>query len=221
MSRRSREAAKADRQLQFLQSPTRIGCCQVCAILRLPPPVPTVSCGLTWNDICVIHLHADVGKRIVYVLRSDRNPARHSVGRRRTDCRREKMAVFLQPLVLPAVPPSQRHEGPERNLRVGDAPPPAPAHWTQATCDDYNMVMKSVGIADLKARLSEHLKEVQKGRALTVLDRRTPVARIVPYAAEPLEVRRATRRARDLTLPPPPSRPTDSLRVLLEDRDRR
>ena len=83
------------------------------------------------------------------------------------------------------------------------------------------MVMKSVGIADLKARLSEHLRSVRKGRTLTVLDRNTPVARIVPYAAEPIEVRRATRRLRDLKFPPAPSTPTDSLAILLEDRRRR
>lgn len=83
------------------------------------------------------------------------------------------------------------------------------------------MVMKTVGIADLKARLSEHLRSVRKGRTLTVLDRNTPVARIVPYAAELLEVRHATRRPSDLVLPPPPSAPTDSLAVLLNDRSRR
>ena len=81
--------------------------------------------------------------------------------------------------------------------------------------------MKSVGIAELKARLSEHLKSVRKGRTLTVLDRDTPVARIVPYAADPVEVRRASRRLRDLPLPPPPAGPTDSLTVLLDDRRRR
>jgi prevent-host-death family protein len=81
--------------------------------------------------------------------------------------------------------------------------------------------MKSVGIAELKARLSEHLRSVKKGRTLTVLDRDTPVARIVPYAATPLEVRRATRRVRDLKVPPPPATPTDSLSVLLDDRHRR
>lgn len=80
--------------------------------------------------------------------------------------------------------------------------------------------MKGVGIADLKARLSEHLRAVRKGRTLTVLDRDTPVARIVPYAAEPIEVRRATRRLRDLVAPPPASAPTDSLTVLLDDRRR-
>jgi prevent-host-death family protein len=81
--------------------------------------------------------------------------------------------------------------------------------------------MKTVGIADLKARLSEHLKSVRKGRALTVLDRDTPVARLVPYEAEALEVRKATRRVRDLPVPPAPAKPTDSLAILLDDRRRR
>ena len=79
--------------------------------------------------------------------------------------------------------------------------------------------MTKVGIADLKARLSEHLRAVRGGRSLTVLDRDTPIARIVPYdESEPLRVRRATRKPRDLSLPPPPERPTDSLAVLLLDR---
>ncbi len=89
------------------------------------------------------------------------------------------------------------------------------------TCCDYNVVMKAVKIAELKARLSEHLRAVRKGRTLTVLDRDTPVARIVPYAAEPIEIRRATRRLRDVKLPPRPSKPTDSLTILLDDRRRR
>ena len=89
------------------------------------------------------------------------------------------------------------------------------------TCCDYTMVMKTVRIADLKARLSEHLRSVRKGRTLTVLDRDTPIARISPYAAEPIEVRRATRRLRGLKLPPAPGSPTDSLAVLLQDRRRR
>ena len=84
------------------------------------------------------------------------------------------------------------------------------------------MTMKRVKIAELKAGLSEHLRSVRKGRTLIVLDRDTPVARIVPYAAEPLEVRRATRRLRYVTPPPPPrSKPTNSLAVLLDDRRRR
>jgi len=78
-----------------------------------------------------------------------------------------------------------------------------------------------VGIADLKARLSEHLKAVRKGRTLTVMDRGRPVARIVPLRNEPLEIRRATRHPKELQLPPAPSAPTDSLAVLLDDRRRR
>jgi prevent-host-death family protein len=81
--------------------------------------------------------------------------------------------------------------------------------------------MSDVRIADLKARLSEHLRSVRNGRTLTVLDRDTPVARIVPYAAQPLEIRKAQRRVGDLKLPPKPAQRTDSVAVLLEDRRRR
>jgi prevent-host-death family protein len=81
--------------------------------------------------------------------------------------------------------------------------------------------MSDIRIADLKARLSEHLRSVRNGRTLTVLDRDTPVARIVPYAAQPLEIRRARRSLRDLKLPPRPSKRTDSVAVLIEDRRRR
>jgi len=81
--------------------------------------------------------------------------------------------------------------------------------------------MSDVRIADLKARLSEHLRSVRNGRTLTVLDRDTPIARIVPFAAQPLEIRKAQRRVRDLKLPPKPAKRTDSVAVLLEDRRRR
>ena len=81
--------------------------------------------------------------------------------------------------------------------------------------------MSDVGIAELKARLSEYLRSVRNGSTLTVLDRDTPIARIVPYAAQPLEIRKAKRRLRDLKLPPRPSRRTDSVAILVEDRRRR
>jgi len=81
--------------------------------------------------------------------------------------------------------------------------------------------MSEVGIAELKARLSDYLRRVRNGGTLTVLDRDTPIAQIVPYAPPPVEIRKATRRLRDLKLPPKPSKPTDSLAVLLEDRRRR
>jgi prevent-host-death family protein len=87
------------------------------------------------------------------------------------------------------------------------------------TIHDHNQVMSKVGIADLKAHLSQHLRRVRGGRTITVLDRDRPVARIVPYGAEtPLEVQRATRKPRDLRVPPPPASPTDSLSLLLKDR---
>lgn len=89
------------------------------------------------------------------------------------------------------------------------------------TCRDYNVVMSDVRIADLKARLSEHLRSVRNGSTLTVLDRDTPVARIVPYSAQPLEIRKAKRRLRDLKLPPKPAKRTDSLALVVEDRRRR
>jgi prevent-host-death family protein len=81
--------------------------------------------------------------------------------------------------------------------------------------------MSDVRIADLKARLSEHLRSVRNGGTLTVLDRDTPVARIVPYAAPPLEIRKAKRRFRELKLPPKPAKRTDSTALLVEDRRRR
>jgi antitoxin (DNA-binding transcriptional repressor) of toxin-antitoxin stability system len=87
------------------------------------------------------------------------------------------------------------------------------------TIDDHNIVMSRVGIADLKAHLSQHLRRVRGGRTLTVLDRDTPVAQIVPYdAPAPLEVRRATRKPSDLRLPASSSARTDSLDALLRDR---
>jgi prevent-host-death family protein len=81
--------------------------------------------------------------------------------------------------------------------------------------------MKTVGIAELKAHLSEYLKSVRQGRTITVLDRETPIARIVPHPAEAIDIRRATRRPRTLKLPAPPSRPTDSVAILVDDRRRR
>ena len=81
--------------------------------------------------------------------------------------------------------------------------------------------MGEVRIADLKARLSEHLRSVRNGDTVTVLDRDTPVARIVPYTTQPLELRKAKRRLRDLKLPAKPAKRTDSVALLLDDRRRR
>jgi len=87
------------------------------------------------------------------------------------------------------------------------------------TSNDHNQVMSKVGIADLKAHLSEHLRKVRGGRTLTVVDRDTPVAQIIPYdPGSPLEMRRATRKPSDLLLAPPAASATNSLSLLLQDR---
>jgi prevent-host-death family protein len=47
--------------------------------------------------------------------------------------------------------------------------------------DSYHGHMKRVKIADLKNNLSRYLSHVREGGDLIVLDRHTPVARIVPF----------------------------------------
>lgn len=85
------------------------------------------------------------------------------------------------------------------------------------------MTMKTVGIADLKARLSEYLRGVRRGQEITVLDRDTPIARIVPYTDDgaPLSIRRPAAGARGLhavKLPPRLRIRTDVVALLLEER---
>jgi prevent-host-death family protein len=51
---------------------------------------------------------------------------------------------------------------------------------------DYHMVMtkhRTVGVAELKARLSEYLRSVRRGGDVVIHDRSEPIARLVPYAA--------------------------------------
>ena len=92
----------------------------------------------------------------------------------------------------------------------------------------HNMVMKSdhedsVRIADFKARMGRHLSKVRRGHPLTLLDRNTPIAEIVPYSpGGRLKIRKPTRRLADVRLLPPLKQPIDSLTMLAEERrDRR
>jgi antitoxin (DNA-binding transcriptional repressor) of toxin-antitoxin stability system len=85
------------------------------------------------------------------------------------------------------------------------------------------MVMDTVRIAELKARLSEHLRAVRRGRTLTVLDRDRAIARIVPCDGErrPLAVRSPRPGAPPLArvpLPPALRRGVDILALLAEER---
>lgn len=91
------------------------------------------------------------------------------------------------------------------------------------TTYDYNMVMKSVRIAELKAKLSGYLREVRHGRSLTVMDRATPIARIVPVdsGGTPLRIRTPLPGAlhpQDVPLPPRPRLKTDVVALLAEER---
>ena len=82
--------------------------------------------------------------------------------------------------------------------------------------------MKAVGIAELKARLSEYLRAVRRGETILVLDRDTPVAEIVPVrAASTLRIRKPAEGAPAPNRVPLPraSRSTiDVAQVLLETR---
>jgi len=86
--------------------------------------------------------------------------------------------------------------------------------------------MKTVGIADLKAHLSGHLRTVKKGETLLVVERGTPVARIVPAAdlRGGIVTRPPTRDLasvrKSLNRLPPLGLPVHSLDLLLEDRRR-
>lgn len=54
-----------------------------------------------------------------------------------------------------------------------------------------------IGVAELKAKLSKHLRAVKRGRSITILQHGHPVARLVPYAGG-LSIRKARRDIRDL-----------------------
>lgn len=90
------------------------------------------------------------------------------------------------------------------------------------TIYDYHVTMTTVGVAELKARLSEYLRAVRKGHDLTIMDRDRPIARVVPFIERsPLVVREPVTpyaRLGDIPLPPPARLQTDAVDLLLADR---
>ncbi len=92
------------------------------------------------------------------------------------------------------------------------------------TINSRLMVMKrrearGVRVAELKARLSAYLRKVRGGESITVLDRDTPIARLVPLGTEaPLSVRPSRGRLHGLRLPPPLALDGDVVDLLLEER---
>jgi prevent-host-death family protein len=94
---------------------------------------------------------------------------------------------------------------------------------------DYHMTMigTSIRIAEFKARLSEYLRYVRKGRELTICDRDEPIARVLPFKSATgggrLAVREPMHAYRTLAaipLPPPAKLEVDAVAFLLEDRQR-
>ena len=84
------------------------------------------------------------------------------------------------------------------------------------------MTMKKIGVADLKAKLSEHLRLVRKGGEITVFDRDRPIARIIPHTGvTPLAIREPLvgyGTLGDIALPPPAELDIDAVELLLEER---
>ncbi len=82
--------------------------------------------------------------------------------------------------------------------------------------------MKRVRIADLKARLSEHLRAVRRGETIAVFDRETPIAHLVPVQDRlALRIRKPAPGAPPLNRVPLPkaARTTvDVVALLLEER---
>jgi antitoxin (DNA-binding transcriptional repressor) of toxin-antitoxin stability system len=90
------------------------------------------------------------------------------------------------------------------------------------TIYSHHMTMRQVRIAELKARLSEHIRSVRNGETIAILDRETPVAHIVPIRERgALRVRKPSPGALPLhrvLLPKPAKLKIDVVRLLLEER---
>lgn len=92
------------------------------------------------------------------------------------------------------------------------------------TIIDYDVTtMSNVRIADLKSRLSEHLRKVRAGRSLTILDRDTPIARIVPWQAGDVHLKvrmplAGAPKLQQVKLPPPLRLRVDIVKLLMEER---
>jgi prevent-host-death family protein len=82
--------------------------------------------------------------------------------------------------------------------------------------------MKQVGIAELKAKLSEFLRIVQGGESISVLDRNRAVAQIVPVRERTaLRIRvpvTGSPKPNKVPLPKPTGHKIDVVQLLLEER---
>ena len=82
--------------------------------------------------------------------------------------------------------------------------------------------MRQVRIAELKSKLSEFLRAVQRGESIAVLDRNRTVAHIVPIVERPgLRIRKPlsdSPKPNKVSLPKPTQSKIDVLELLLEER---
>ncbi|MBI2605818.1 MAG: type II toxin-antitoxin system prevent-host-death family antitoxin [Deltaproteobacteria bacterium] len=87
--------------------------------------------------------------------------------------------------------------------------------------------MKSVKIAQFKAELGKYLRFVRRGEEVVVMDRSTPIARVLPLETkgeggleieEPLE---ASKSVFEISLDPVRGVKTNSLKFLMEERGNR
>ena len=82
-----------------------------------------------------------------------------------------------------------------------------------------------VGIAELKAHLSEYVARAKAGERIVICDRQTPVAELrVTEEREPLPITQPTRSWREVAATIKPVRtlvPIDVVAMLREDRDKR
>jgi len=83
--------------------------------------------------------------------------------------------------------------------------------------------MKEARISELKAHLSAYLAGVRRGETVTVLDRRTPIARIIPFTEDEDRIEEPARGVAHLRALRPVRlrRKVDVVKLLRESRDQR
>lgn len=83
----------------------------------------------------------------------------------------------------------------------------------------------TVQVSELKAKLSEYLRLIKKGKSLVIMERNAPIAFLEKYEDKDLEVREAEGSfqlfVKKLISEPRRKEPVDSLSVLQEDRAKR
>jgi len=116
---------------------------------------------------------------------------------------------------------AQHGKGEGRSRRSG----PPPARWARfdlRASTWLDVAMTRVKIAELKDHLSEHLRAVEAGGEIEVMDRNRPIARIAPIRKDGPRIRLlpAKRRLSRADREPQPSAdwPVGSLELLLEER---